>query len=79
VWLEAQADARAMSEPPEFDDLGEDEWPDEGEESDPDDCPEDNLSDAEADAQTLASAGQGTDEDYGRFDETPLGEQLEGE
>lgn len=26
---------------------------------------EDNLSDAEADADTLASAGMGTDEDYG--------------
>ena len=30
---------------------------------------EDNLSDAEADAQTLASAGWGTDEDYGGTDE----------
>ena len=30
---------------------------------------EDNLSDAEADAQTLASVGWGTDEDYGGTDE----------
>ena len=30
---------------------------------------DDNLSDAEADAQTLASAGWGTDEDYGGTDE----------
>ena len=29
---------------------------------------EDNYSDAEADADTLASAGMGTDEDYGCFD-----------
>lgn len=29
------------------------------------DEPEDNLTDAEADADTLASAGHGTDEDYG--------------
>jgi len=28
---------------------------------------EDNLTDAEADADTLASAGYGTDEDYGDF------------
>ena len=28
---------------------------------------EDNLTDAEADADTLASAGMGTDEDYGSF------------
>ena len=43
-----------------------------------DDCPdrfadyepdcEDNLSDVEADAMTLASAGWGTDEDYGDYD-----------
>jgi len=30
---------------------------------------EDNLSDAEADSQTLASAGWGTDEDYGGTDD----------
>lgn len=30
---------------------------------------EDNLSDAEADAMTLASAGYGTDEDYGFYGE----------
>lgn len=28
---------------------------------------EDNLSDAEADAETFASAGWGTDEDYGYY------------
>ena len=32
-----------------------------------DDWPEDSYSDAEADADTLASAGMGTDEDYGVF------------
>ena len=32
-----------------------------------DDWPEDSSSDAEADADTLASAGMGTDEDYGCF------------
>ena len=31
------------------------------------DYPEDNMTDAEADADTLASAGWGTDEDYGYF------------
>lgn len=31
------------------------------------DEPDDNLSDIEADAMTLASAGMGTDEDYGYF------------
>jgi hypothetical protein len=35
---------------------------------DPDEYPEDNYTDAEADADTLASAGYGTDEDYGCFD-----------
>lgn len=34
----------------------------------PNDPPEDNLTDAEADAQVLAYAGFGTDEDYGLFD-----------
>jgi hypothetical protein len=29
--------------------------------------PEDNMTDVEADADTLASAGWGTDEDYGYF------------
>jgi hypothetical protein len=29
--------------------------------------PEDNMTDAEADADTLASAGWGTDEDYGYY------------
>ena len=33
-----------------------------------DEEPGDNMTDAEADADTLASAGWGTDEDYGRFD-----------
>lgn len=32
----------------------------------PEEC-DDNLTDAEADADTLASAGMGTDEDYGYF------------
>ena len=31
---------------------------------------EDNMTDAEADADTLASAGWGTDEDYGYFGES---------
>jgi hypothetical protein len=31
--------------------------------------PEDNLTDVEADAMTLASAGWGTDEDYGYYGE----------
>lgn len=31
------------------------------------DEPEDNYSDVEADADTLASAGMGTDEDYGYY------------
>jgi len=30
---------------------------------------EDNMTDVEADADTLASAGYGTDEDYGYFGE----------
>ena len=33
----------------------------------PDDEPDDPFSDVEADADTLASAGMGTDEDYGYF------------
>lgn len=39
-------------------------------------------SDAEADADTLASAGHGMDEDYNHYDygdETPLGEEYGGE
>lgn len=32
-----------------------------------DDEPSDNMTDVEADADTLASAGYGTDEDYGFF------------
>lgn len=35
---------------------------------------EDNLSDVEADADTLASAGYGTDEDYGDYGECSWGE-----
>lgn len=35
----------------------------------PDEDGEDNLTDAEADSQTLASAGHGTDEDYGYYGE----------
>ena len=31
------------------------------------DPPEDNMTDAEADADTLSSAGMGTDEDYGLY------------
>lgn len=31
--------------------------------------PDDNMTDVEADADTLASAGFGTDEDYGYFGE----------
>ena len=37
----------------------------------PDDEPEDPYTDAEADADTLASAGWGTDEDYGIIDYAP--------
>lgn len=33
------------------------------------DYPEDNMTDVEADADTLKSAGMGTDEDYGYFGE----------
>jgi hypothetical protein len=33
------------------------------------DIPEDNFTDAEADADTLRSAGMGTDEDYGYYGE----------
>ena len=32
-----------------------------------DDEPSDNMTDAEADADTLASAGMGTDEDYNHY------------
>jgi len=39
--------------------------PDEEDDEEPDE--DDNLTDAEADAMTLASAGWGTDEDYGFF------------
>jgi len=35
----------------------------------PDDYYDDGMSDAEADADTLRSAGWGTDEDYGYYDE----------
>lgn len=35
----------------------------------PGDEPDDNMTDVEADADTLASAGWGTDEDYGYFGE----------
>ena len=34
-----------------------------------DEAKEDNYTDVEADADTLASAGWGTDEDYGYFDD----------
>ncbi len=39
------------------------------------DEPEDNFTDVEADADTLASAGFGTDEDYGGGFDTPLGQE----
>jgi len=38
-----------------------------GREEDGDYEPSDNMTDVEADADTLASAGMGTDEDYGFF------------
>ena len=41
--------------------------PDDDEPDWPDDEPDDPYSDVEADADTLASAGMGTDEDYGYF------------
>ncbi len=40
--------------------------------------PDPFLTDAEADADALASAGMGTDEDYGCFDETPMGDEYGG-
>ena len=39
-----------------------------------DDAKEDNYTDVEADADTLASAGWGTDEDYGHYDDFDYGE-----
>lgn len=52
---------------PEFQELGKKliKAKHQEEESEPD--YEDNLSDVEADSQTLASAGFGTDEDYGYY------------
>jgi hypothetical protein len=50
--------------------LYEPEDEDEGDEGDEADCynePEDGLTDVEADADALASAGWGTDEDYGYY------------
>jgi hypothetical protein len=35
--------------------------------------PDDGMTDVEADADTLASAGWGTDEDYGSFGDDVLG------
>lgn len=49
-------------------------YEDEGEEPDE---PSDGMSDVEADADTLRSAGMGTDEDY--YHDTPLGDQYEGD
>lgn len=42
---------------------------------------EDNFTDSEADADTLRSAGMGTDEDYGGGHDidTPMGDYYEGE
>lgn len=39
----------------------------------PEDYPEDSMTDAEADADTLKSAGMGTDEDYGFFGDDDTG------
>lgn len=48
----------------------EERWYDEQDEDDDYEADEDdNLTDVEADAMTLASAGMGTDEDYGYFGE----------
>lgn len=58
VYLEAKADEASPMEPPEFDE--ENDAPDFD-----DNIPEDNMTDAEADADTLKSAGMGTNEDYG--------------
>lgn len=43
---------------------------------DDDEMPDDGMTDAEADADTLRSAGWGTDEDYG---DTPLADFYDGE
>jgi hypothetical protein len=44
-------------------------YDDRADEQEPDDEPGDGMTDAEADADTLKSAGWGTDEDYGYFGE----------
>lgn len=77
VWLEAQADARAALDEP--DPIDPDDFPDRDDEDDEDqpDEPGDGLTDVEADAQTLAGAGYGTDEDY--QPDTPLGDLMGGE
>jgi hypothetical protein len=41
------------------------------------DCPEDDMPDNEADAQTLAMAGWGTDEDYNRYEDDLLDQEFE--
>ena len=61
IYLEDRASQRYQEEPEEyFDDAEFDRsW---------EPVFDDNLTDAEADADTLASAGMGTNEDYGDFD-----------
>ena len=58
VYLEWAADQRADNEPDEMDEMDDDYIPDE-----PDD-----MTDVEADADTLASAGMGADEDYNHYE-----------
>jgi hypothetical protein len=61
LWdTETVADADVWAD---YGDHAEDTWSDE---ADADES-EDNLSDVEADSMTLASAGMGTDEDYGYY------------
>jgi len=55
-------------EPDEFDMHAEEQlWPTVEEPETWEEPSEDDLTDAEADGDTLASAGMGTDEDYGSF------------
>lgn len=58
------------------DSFGQDcsEYEDEGDREPERDDSWDNYTDAEADADTLASAGWGTDEDYGHYGEIPEGD-----
>ena len=57
----------AINGPDILDDPAEDDAANLQADADRDDPPEDNMTDVEADADTLASAGMGTDEDYGCF------------